>query len=147
MNSRKHRITALIIAGLIGVCIAACGKKAPPVPPGIPPLPAVKGLTYVLSGTQLTLSWKAISGKGSENLAGYSVMRSMSGPNDKPCEGCPILFKRVANLGASATEYRENVTPGNSYIYKVVGYTAYKDQSPDSTLIRFTVPSDDLGDG
>lgn len=147
MKRYGYRFIALIIVGLIGVCFPACGKKAPPVPPGIPSLPVVKGLDYSLDGAWLTLTWKAISGQGSENLAGYKVMRSVTGPNDEPCEGCPILFKRVKDLGPTTTEYREQLIPGNSYIYKVVGYTSYKDQSPDSKLIRFTVPVDEKGNG
>lgn len=146
MKRHGYGLTALMFAGLI-MCFVSCGKKAPPVPPGIPPLPVVKGLDYSLDGAWLTLTWKALSGKGSENLSGYTVMRSVTGPHDEPCEGCPILFKRVRDLGPTATEYREQVIPGNSYIYKVVGYTEYKDQSPDSTLIRFTVPDEDKRDG
>lgn len=147
MRACRYSLTALIIAGLTAVCFSACGRKAPPVPPGIPPLQAAKGLTHTLEGAMVTLTWKPISGKAAENLAGYTVMRSVTGPGDDLCEGCPILFKRARELGATTTEYREQVSPGSSYIYKVIGHTTYKETSPDSNLVRFTVPVDDKGDG
>ena len=145
MTNSGRIITVWIITGLI-VFFGACGKKGPPVPPGIPPLPSVKGLDYTLTGTRMTLAWKPLSGRGAEQLAGFTVLRSVTRPGDEPCEGCPMVFTRVKQLGATQTEYHETVTPGWTYIYKVIGVTDYKATSPDSRLIRFTVPLESEGE-
>lgn len=118
----------------------ACGRKMPPVPPGVPALPPVADLKHHVDGDMVTLSWAAPKGKGSETLAGYAVMRSVTDLNDDDCAGCPILFERVTTLGPSSTDYRDHVAQGKRYIYKVMAYTSYKAWSPDSKLIRFMVP-------
>lgn len=139
-----NRSMFFILLLICFLCTPACGRKMPPVPPGAPPLPPVTDLKHRLDGDRVSLSWTAPSGAGSDQLAGYAVLRSVADP-DEDCSGCPILFERVRSLGPSITDYSEPVTPGRQYIYKVLALTAYQAPSPDSDLIRFRVPAKDRG--
>lgn len=146
---RRFRNTGILISVLAVLCLvmAACGKKAPPVPPNAPALPPVAHVKHhVDKDNRLTLAWAPIEVKGSDTVAGYTVMRSMTRLDRETCDGCPILFERVSTLGPGTTEYREKLTPGMRYIYKVLAFTTYHAWSPDSGLIRVTVPAENKGD-
>ncbi|MBU1169502.1 MAG: fibronectin type III domain-containing protein [Proteobacteria bacterium] len=148
MNKTNRYLHALIGFMVALTCLfhGACGRKGPPVPPGAPALPPVADLRHDIIGDQMTLSWSAPKGNGADALAGYVVMRSVTDLGDEPCAGCPILFERVTSLGPSVTEYRETVSRGKHYIYKVMAHTSYQAWSKDSRLIRFNVPVVDKGD-
>lgn len=128
---------ALLATGILMFAFSGCGKKGPPVPPGSQVLPPVNALTHTIQKDVLTLTWKAPDGKSAKDLAGYTVLRSMTSLDEKECPGCPILFERAATLGATATSYSETLVKGKRYIYKVTAFTSYKATSKDSTLIRF----------
>ena len=143
MNTDRFRLYHFIIASVFMVLIfAACGKKGPPVPPGIQPLPAVRGFSHVVEGDNLRLVWTKPAEWGSSTLKGYVVHRSKTAVNSDNCDGCPILFQRVAELNAGSEAFSELIEKGYDYIYKVVAVSIYGSTSPDSPLIKFRFDDD-----
>ncbi len=136
-TGRIKNYFAFSIAIYMVFLFAACGKKGPPVPPGIPPLPAVSGFAYVIDSDIVRLAWNKPVGDGASNLKGYIVHRSKTAVDSDNCEGCPILFQRVAELNAGSEAFGELIENGHDYIYKVVAISVYGTTSPDSTLIKF----------
>ena len=41
----------------VSVCLFGCGRKAPPVPPRQPAIPAVKDLRSDIDGDMIVLTW------------------------------------------------------------------------------------------
>jgi hypothetical protein len=107
------------------------------VPPGAPELPPVTALSHSILKDVVTLTWKAPAGKAAKDLAGFTVLRSMTSLDEKDCPGCPILFERIATLGPTVTTYSETLVKGKRYIYKVTGFTSYNSIGRDSDLVRF----------
>jgi len=138
MNTGRLRLYyGISVALFLVLVIAACGKKGPPVPPGIRPIPAVRGFSHVLADDKVRLVWKKPSEWGASKLKGYVVHRSKTAVNGDNCDGCPIMFQRVAELNAGSEAYGELIEKGYDYIYKVVAISVYGSSSPDSTLIKF----------
>lgn len=132
-----HVVLLCVFAGLV-LILAGCGRKAAPVPPGIPDLQPVRALSHEVVSDTVTLTWEEPDGSWKSKLAGYSVYRSAISVNEKECPGCPIRFQRVADLKSGKEEYSENLKKGYRYIYKVVAYSEFNTFSNDSKLIRFT---------
>ena len=146
MDDRMKTIMILMAACLI-FSIQACGKKAPPVPPGAKVIPPVSDLKHSVQGDNVTITWKAPGGKASKAVSGYEVLRSSTSLDEKECEGCPIVFVRAARLGATQTSYSEKLTPGRRYIYKVVAQTSYQAPGMDPPLIRLSFPEEKTAPG
>ena len=138
-NRRPH-LSRLIVLGVwalmlaIGV-VGGCGKKGPPTLPNIAAPDAVTNLTAVQQGEEIVLSWSGPA------AAGYQVYRSAEPVAEGGCEGCPILFKRVAKLlatgeGETPTSmvYREPRMAGTRYHFKVIPYDAQGQLGPDSNI-------------
>jgi predicted small lipoprotein YifL len=121
----------LAVAGLV----AGCGKKGPPKLPNIEAPAGVTNLTAVQQGEEIVLTWTAPA------AAGYQVYRSAEPAVEGDCEGCPILFKRVAKLPSTSKGetppsmvYREPSMPGTRYYFKVVPYDDQGQLGPDSNI-------------
>lgn len=136
--SESKVIRYILIILLSGIVLTGCGRKAAPMPPGIPELPPVTQVDYKIDGGTLTLSWEPPKGQGSSILAGYIVSRSVVDAGGKECSGCPVMFERVAKLTAGNETYVEGLEKGNRYIYKVIAYSKHDSYSHDSKLVRFT---------
>lgn len=139
---KRIRQTGLCLILLLTIMVMACGKKGPPVPPGIPDLPPVTGFVFDLQDDFVTLAWQRPSGKGASILKGYIVYRSKTAVGEEPCTGCPILFEKAAEPHKGTESFGEMIQNGYDYIYKVVAVSEYGTHSPDSELLRFRFDKD-----
>ncbi len=126
-----------IVAILMAFIFFSCGRKGPPVAPGVPDLEPVTGISYEIEADIIKVSWDKPNSKNESILTGYTVHRSITGIDEESCDGCPVLFKRIAELGADSNSYGELLEKGNKYIYKVVAVSKYGTISPDSEFIKF----------
>jgi len=123
--------TILLAVGLA----AGCGKKGPPKLPNIEAPAGVTNLAAVQEGETIVLTWSGPA------ATGYQVYRSAEPEAEGNCEGCPVLFQRVAKLpptgGGESQQnmvYREPSLPGTRYHFKVVPYDAQGQLGPDSNI-------------
>ena len=138
------KITLLFSAVFVLCIVTACGKKGPPLPPDVLPLPAVTTLSHNLKNDSVHLSWNRPKGKGASSLKGYIVYRSRKAVDDNSlCEKCPITFIKARELHKGTEAFSELIKPGYRYIYKVVATSEYGIIAPDSELIRFTYNAPD----
>lgn len=125
------------------ILMAACGKKGPPRLPDVEAPPGVRDLSAAVLEGAIVLKWTAPGGAETAAPAGYHVYRSAEPMDAEACEGCPVLFRRAAQvpLAAEASEprtleYREPLIPGTRYRFKVVPYDAGGRLGPDSNVVR-----------
>ena len=125
--------------------LPSCGKKGPPVPPKIEPLPVVEDLSKSITGDLLTLSWPlpVQNGKILKNLAGFKVFRARKSLAETDCKDCPDKYKLVSDIpiqgriSNNRMIYQENLEPGYSYKFKVKLYTDRGNESGDSDIVEF----------
>ena len=142
---RRHLFFCLAAVIAITIVFFGCGKKGPPAPPDREPLPKIANLKKEIQGNLLTLSWYIPGSDGDHS--GFVVHRSKNPLSNPVCKGCPILFKRVADIPVNAggdenfkknvATFRETLEKGFVYVYKVKRYTDTGGVSQDSDLIRF----------
>jgi hypothetical protein len=137
MNNINRKTITTVCLLLLMSAFSGCGRKGPPVAPGVPELLPVAGLSHEISDGMVRISWETAKGGSASILTGYIVHRSVVPVDEESCEGCPVLFQRVAELDKTVLSYSEMVEKGNRYIYKVVSVSKYGTISPDSTFIRF----------
>ena len=127
---------------VVGVWLANCGVKAPPVPPNYIPPAAVTDLAYALEADgSVVLSW-SLSGKERAKEArvqGVKVYRSKDSLESPACEGCPRIFSMVKDLPLEQDNmvFREPLRKGFSYYYKIVIYDEGNMESADSNVVSF----------
>lgn len=134
----KKKYRYLIIAVFAAFLFFGCGRKAPPFPPDVPELLPVKGISYTIDGGIVKIIWDKPKADNLAVVKSYAVHRSKTGIDEKNCEGCPVLFKRIAELNSDSTSYEELLEKGYKYIYKLVAISKYNTISPDSDFLRFT---------
>jgi predicted small lipoprotein YifL len=134
-NVRQYTILGLCALVVMAGLAAGCGKKGPPTLPKTATPAGVTNLAAVQQGEEIVLTWTGPA------AAGYQVYRSAEPVADGDCEGCPILFERLAKLptaGEGETPppmtYREPSMPGTRYHFKVVPYDAQGQLGPDSNI-------------
>jgi len=126
------------LLSLLFLVSAGCGVKAPPVAPDARP-PVVATLTHTLENGTLVLSW-ALSG-GSPTPQSYTFYRSRVSLADKPCEGCPLVFKRLMTIPADGRENgveTVSVEQGYRYGFKMTATDANGLEGPDSNTVSFS---------
>jgi predicted small lipoprotein YifL len=133
------------------LCLAACGKKGPLVPPeALAPSP-VKDLTARQEGDRFVLCMTPPSrndaGRPLKNLAGLRVMKREVLPPDVDCEECtgayrlfmtvdmeyPVHVRRFGNLYCLDDT---DLQRGKTYQYKAASYQADGTVSRDSNKVR-----------
>jgi hypothetical protein len=138
-------MTTIVLLLLFIFYLTACGKKGSPVPPRIIIPPPVNNLNKMITGKMLKLTWLAPASPENVQaaIAGFIVYRSKQPTSKPPCEKCPVLFDRMADIPADTKspgnlfEYIETLETGFSYIYKVTIYTRSRTPGNDSNFIRF----------
>ena len=132
---RRSTILGLCALVVMAGLAAGCGKKGPPTLPKTAMPAGVANLAAVQQGEEIVLTWTGPA------AAGYQVYRSAEPVAEGDCEGCPILFKRVAKLPSTGEgetpppmTYREPSMPGTRYHFKVVPYDAQGQLGPDSNI-------------
>jgi len=93
-----------------------------PSPPDASPVPAATDLSYEIDGGEVRLKWTVPT----DIEEGEAVVsRARIKLDGGMCEGCPLVFQQVAVLpirslrNALTQTYREPLTPGFRYTYKV----------------------------
>ena len=140
-------ISLLLCLAMPLLFAAGCGKKTPPIPPGLGvPVPALQ-LEKNITGSTLTLSWTIGQFNGKEMWEKFSVFRSKTGPEESSCSSCPILFQYLTDIpvtrrepdahGKSEMQFQDQLEEGFHYIYKVTGYSKYIPDGSDSNLVTF----------
>ena len=126
------------------VLLVGCGKKGPPSLPDTKAPQSVTSLTVSQQGGDIVLKWAVAKAAEDEALTeGFQVYRSAEPVSEDSCEGCPVLFHRVAKVALDdmATEtrtmvYREPLLPATRYRFKVIPYDAQGGLGPDSNIVR-----------
>ena len=134
-------------AFIIFICLlmAACGVKAPPVPPDYTPPVAIKDLGYAIEADgSVVLSW-SLSGKERDRGAkvqGAKVYRSKDSLENPACENCPRIFSLIQDLPLEKDNlfFREPLQKGFRYYYKIVMYDESSQESADSNVVSFDYP-------
>ena len=124
--------------------LPSCGKKGPPVPPKIAPLPVVGDLSKNIAGDLLTLAWPLPrqNGKIPGDLAGFKVFRARTSVIDSACKDCPDHYRLVADMPVlgriknNRLTYQETLEPGYLYKFKVRLYTDRGAESRDSNIVE-----------
>ncbi len=145
-------MTAILLLLLFMGYLAACGKKGPPVPPRIIIPPPVNNLNKTIDEDVLKLTWSAPAApdKVRAAIAGFIVYRSKQSASKPPCEKCPVLFDRMADIPADTKtpgnlfDYIETLEKGYVYIYKVTIYIRSRTPGKDSNFVQFQFPQPDL---
>jgi hypothetical protein len=119
--------------------MAGCGKKAMPSAPDTRPVPPVTDLSHEVGGGYVHLEWRVPT----DIIGGVAVVsRSRTKISDDMCDGCPLVFQQIAvleippNRSAPQT-YREPLSPGFRYTYRVVLREARGRTSAPSNLVTF----------
>ena len=118
-----------ILAGLFllfNIGFFGCGVKGPPVPPRQPPVPAVVDLAYALADQIVSLTWRLpgpLSAKQAKQ-ADFGLYRSRTALVESGCDGCPLVFEKVATVPYVHTESNRfsidtPLEPGYRYVFKV----------------------------
>lgn len=128
---------------LFGFTCCGCGIKGPPVPPQLPAVPTVLDLTYQVDDQTVRLSWSLTGPLAIKQAkqATFGIYRSRSALAEPACEGCPLLFEKVATVPYVHTNTHRYTTsvaldPGYRYGFKVRLETNGVAGS-DSNLIQF----------
>jgi len=142
-------LTLMILILLVSAWgISGCGKKGPPVAPQAKPTPAVNDLKGYREGGQVVLSWRLPADINHQTLEldGFQVYRSKQSLHMEACEGCPLIFERVATIpldgvltsgpDSSPFQYTATIEKGYRYIYKVVSLGSMASESDSSNLVE-----------
>jgi len=140
--------SVLLTLGLgLVLAMAGCGVKGPPVPPRSIPPAAITDLTYALDKDLVTLNWSIPTGKaaGSAGLARFIIYRAVTSLDDPVCDGCPALFRRIAevdfralmvgNPGRKTAKFQQTIEKGYQYIFKVTAFSNDGQKGPDSNRV------------
>ena len=141
----RSLITIFSILLCTAVFPLGCGRKAPPVPPGQAKPPVVDDLSSSIDEDMLELAWTIPDEKGkvASGLGGFVVYKSKTSLSESDCKGCPVLFKRIADIPIKEKDinkkitYNETLEKGYRYIYKVTVYTKTGASGKDSNYIEF----------
>lgn len=127
---------------LFSVGYFGCGVKGPPVPRRQSPVPAVADLAYAVADQTIALTWRLpgpLSAKQA-NQAAFGLYRSRTALAESSCDGCPLVFEKVATVPyvhAESNRFSIDVPlePGFRYVFKVRLETDGGD-GPDSSPVQ-----------
>jgi len=131
---RSLLATGWVAAACISLLLfgSSCGRKLPPIQPGVLPPPAITDLAVEERGNEILLVWTLptfIPAKESA-AAGFKVQRTRQTAAEAECRTCPAPFQAIGDIGASGRNpgsrirFRDVLEPGFVYNYKVQAYTA-----------------------
>lgn len=136
------RILTLMVAM---VSLTGCGVKRPPKPLGIPEPPSVGDLVHEISAETVRLGWSVPEGDARvmNSARAFIVYRAENPVTAERCEGCPVLFKRIAEVDLTSKgddgrmSYIDDIGHGYRYVYKVALFFAGGRIGPDSNHVEF----------
>jgi hypothetical protein len=143
MLSTCRRLAALSVLILLWGALAGCGRKMPPIAPGVYPPPPVKDLTYELKADQLTLFWPAptVRSEKESPAVGFNVLRARQTASEAECRTCSVRYQvagTVRRAGIDPSErlqFQERLEPGYKYRYKIISISADGLESKDSVIV------------
>ncbi len=124
--------------GALLLVSAGCGVKAPPVAPDAKP-PMIATFVHTLDSGMLTLSW-GLAG-ASPVPQRYTVYRSREPMADKPCRGCPLVFRRLMTIPSNGRKRGTEIMaiePGYRYGFKMSATDSSGFEGPASSTVKFT---------
>jgi hypothetical protein len=149
-NSGHFYLKLVTVLCLI-LSLACCGKKGPPVPPEMLPLPTVTDLEAILFNNSVELTWTVQTGKNMPAADGFRIYRSKNSLVDsQECPGCPDVFEKISELATAFSlwgreknrfNYREILEDGYVYRYKVMAFTDRGLASEWSNTVELIVKS------
>ncbi len=115
------RVLSMILLLSLGLTIAACGKKGPPLPPlkDGNAIAAPTNLAYTLDNQTVTITWAhAIDPQEAkippEGFKVYVATKDLSG-----CEGCPFIFKPAGTVAMPEISFRYTLKEGLHYYFRI----------------------------
>lgn len=126
----------IVLFVFLSVVFQACGKKADPIPPKYEPVCAPVELKEKVQGDTVILSWRH---SGRPGASKYTIYRAALDAAKPACPGCPLIFQDMGSLSVdSATEtveFKDQMSSGFIYTYKVVPVGLTGDKGPASNLV------------
>jgi hypothetical protein len=139
---------ALVLLGVLLLTLGgSCGRKLPPIQPGVLPPPAVADLSYEMHGSEIVLIWSLPAFRQDQEsaAAGFKVLRARQTAAEAECQTCPAPFQTIGDVWASGKRpasrlrFRDALEPGFKYRYKLKSYSAdgvFGKDSNEVTLLR-----------
>lgn len=147
LNGWTGKLIVLALGFNLMWVMTGCGVKAPPVPPKAFPPAAITDLTYTVDKDVVMLNWSIPTGKaaGTTGLGGFIVHRAMASSADPVCDGCPALFRRVAEIDfeeliaghpdLETVSSQHVIEKGYQNIFKVTAVSKDGQLGPDSNWV------------
>jgi hypothetical protein len=142
--TRSLLTTGWFAAAFIGLVLVAsnCGRKLPPIQPGVLPPPAVADLTHEVRESEILLFWSqpAVNPAKESAAAGFKVLRLRQTKAEAECRSCPAPFLVIADVAVSGRKpgsrfrFLDRLEPGFMHRYKVQAYTADGVAGKDSNV-------------
>ena len=139
-----------LIAFVVLLAIAGCGRKTMVVPPETRIPEPVTDLSYSFTEKGVELRWsypqKTVAGNDLDGMKSFEMWRAEIAVENY-CAGCPLPFKKLAKIKAERSPGlgRDRVVhfmdisirPGYYYLYKVRASTGWLGDGGDSNVIQF----------
>jgi len=127
-----HRVGAVLIGVFLLGAGGGCGRKLPPIQPGVFPPPTVADLAQEVQGNEIVLSWTipAFTPDKESAATGFKILRARQTAAEAECQECPAPFEAIGDVWASGKKpgsrlkFRDALEPGFKYSYKLRAYTA-----------------------
>jgi predicted small lipoprotein YifL len=141
----SERVLVWTLLFILSAALAVgCGKKGPPRLPDLQAPESIDDLAALQEGDEIVLTWTSSAADQTAVVAvGYAIYRSAEPAGEEACPGCPVLFRRVAEVPATGEGdqrqsfvYREPFAPGTRYRFKVVPFDARGQLGSDSNVVR-----------
>ncbi len=131
---------SIMSAGLFTL-VTGCGKKAPPLP-SLKYLPAPPAaLTYNLSNDRIILKWTYSDKKREQSKCrGFRIFRADRDLSGNGCKGCPLQFKKIAEVSPHRLNFTEKIKKGFQYYYRIRAYSENNVMSSISNTIEVKHP-------
>ncbi len=148
--SLKKYVFLFWVGCILFLSLSGCGKKAPPWPPGVTPLPPINNLKSTTRGEVLWLSWsipKKLESKISE-VVGFVIYRSKVSVSGSSCENCPVVFQELTRVPLEGAfpkglekeifSYEDVLEKNYRYTYKVTSLMENGRESLGSNHVKVT---------
>ncbi len=125
-----------VLAMILALGVAGCGKKGPPLPPVQEMIAPPVDLKLSLNGSTAILTWFHGARKGAPPIAGFEIDLATRGGAPTDCQGCPLRFAPLDTTGARTFEFAVEIKPGTSYYFRVRAYTGSGVFSDSSNTVQ-----------